>query len=193
MSAKGTPDRRRQRREESRRRILDAAWALSRERGLTGWTLRDLGTAVGMRAPSLYVYFDSKFALYDALFADGYTTLLQRAEAVERPEDPRETVKVAARLFLEFAVEDAARYQLLFLRTIPGFEPSLGSYALSVQVLGMLADTLAEAGAEGPRELDLWTAVLAGIAAQQTSNDPGGSRWTRLLDTAFERFLPAEG
>ena len=69
-------DPRAARREASLRRILDAAWELSRERGLTGWTLRDLGTAVGMRAPSLYVYFDSKNALYDALFSDGYRSLL---------------------------------------------------------------------------------------------------------------------
>lgn len=190
-------DPRAARREASLRRILDAAWELSRERGLTGWTLRDLGTAVGMRAPSLYVYFDSKNALYDALFADGYRSLLDRvAEAdrqADRPADPRETLRRAAHLYVDFCVQDPARTQLLFLRTIPGFEPSPESYALAQQVLVRLAEALAEAGVPDPADLDLWTAVLTGLATQQTSNDPHGDRWSRLVDTAVDRMLPATG
>jgi AcrR family transcriptional regulator len=45
----GTPSRAR-RRQETVRRILGAAWRLSRRDGLTGSTLRDLGALVGMRA-----------------------------------------------------------------------------------------------------------------------------------------------
>ena len=33
--------------------------------------LRDLAAMVGLRQPSLYAYFDSKHALYDAMFAEG--------------------------------------------------------------------------------------------------------------------------
>jgi AcrR family transcriptional regulator len=178
------------RRAASVRRILDAAWELSRERGLSGWTLRDLGGAVGMRAPSLYVYFDSKFALYDALFADGYRSLLDAIEVFERPDDPRVAVRRAAHLYVDFCVADPARMQLLFLRTIPGFEPSAESYALAQQVLAQLAGALAAAGVPSPEDLDLWTAVVTGLATQQTSNDPGGDRWSRLVDTAVDRLLP---
>ena len=182
--------RRSARREASLRRILDAAWTLSHERGLSGWTLRDLGAAVGMRAPSLYGYFDSKFALYDALFADGYRRLLERAGDLVRTADPRADVRRAAHLFVGFCVEDPARTQLLFLRTIPGFEPSAGSYALAVAALEQLAEVLAAAGIDAASDLDLWTAVLTGLATQQTSNDPGGDRWSRLVDTAVDRLLP---
>jgi AcrR family transcriptional regulator len=178
------------RREASVRRILDAAWSLSRERGLAGWTLRDLGAAVGMRAPSLYGYFDSKAALYDALFADGYRRLLERAEALPRSADPRADLRRAARFFVGFCVEDPPRMQLLFLRTIPGFAPSAGSYALAVEALDQLAGALADAGVTDPVDVDLWTAVLTGLATQQISNDPGGERWTGLVDTAVDRLLP---
>jgi AcrR family transcriptional regulator len=58
-----------QRHEQTRRDIVDASWALARERGLTGWALRDVADVLGMRAPSLYVYVDSKNAIYDAVFA----------------------------------------------------------------------------------------------------------------------------
>lgn len=183
--------RRDARRAATTRRLLDAAWGLSRERGLTGWTLRDLASTVGMRAPSLYEYVDSKNALYDALFADGYTRLLERAGDVVVSEDPRLAVRQIAKLFMEFAVEDPARFQLLFLRTIPGFEPSPASYALAVQSLDLLVDALGRAGIHGEQEVDLWTAMITGLASQQVSNDPGGTRWSDLVDTAVDRFLQA--
>ena len=52
----GTPNRDRvaERRAARRREILDAAWAIAREVGLTQITLRDVAERVGMQAPSLY-------------------------------------------------------------------------------------------------------------------------------------------
>ena len=38
-----------------------------------------------MRQPSLYEYFDSKHALYDAMFADGNRQLLERLDAAQAP------------------------------------------------------------------------------------------------------------
>ena len=178
------------RRQETVRRILEAAWDLSRERGLTGWTLRDLGAEGGMRAPSLYEYAASKNALFDLMFADGYRLLLEQVEAAERPDDPAELVRVAARLFVSFAAEEPARFQLLFQHTAPGFEPSAESMELALRALGALAEVLAEAGVRDPADVDLWTAVLTGLASQQVSNDPGGDRWLRLVDPAADRLLP---
>ena len=34
--------------------------------------------------------------------------------------------------------------------------------------------------------MDLWTALLSGLTAQQLSNDPGGDRWSRLLDESVD-------
>ena len=57
------------RHEVARREIIDAAWAQAEKVGIAAMSLRDLGRAVGMRAPSLYTYFASKDAIYDAMFA----------------------------------------------------------------------------------------------------------------------------
>ncbi|HST66403.1 MAG TPA: TetR/AcrR family transcriptional regulator [Mycobacteriales bacterium] len=176
------------RRQETVRRILDAAWRLSRERGLTGWTLRDLGAEVGMRAPSLYEYAASKNALFDQMFADGYRRLGERIDGLQRPADPVELARAGARLFVGFAAEEPARFQLLFQFTAPGFAPSAESMALARRPLDELAGVLVAAGVD-PAELDLWTAVLTGLASQQVSNDPGGDRWLRLTDTALDRLL----
>jgi AcrR family transcriptional regulator len=183
--------KRAQRREETVRRILDAAWELSQDRGLTGWTLRDLGAAVGMRAPSLYGYAESKNALFDLMFADGYRAFLRRIESTERPDDPLEQVRAAARTFVAFAAEDPPRFQLLFQFTASGFAPSAESTALADAALGALAEALRAAGVRDRADIDLWTAVLTGLVSQQVSNDPGGDRWVSLVDRAVGRLLPA--
>jgi len=170
-------------------RILEAAWILARSQGLTGWTMRELATAVGLRAPSLYAHFASKHEIYDAMFADGYRAFIARADAVELPSDPRAAARAAAHTFVEFAVADPARLNLLFLRVIPGFAPTASSYALAEEVYARGVGILARAGLTEPSRVDLWTAVLSGLATQQVSNDPGGDRWVRLVDHAVDLLL----
>jgi AcrR family transcriptional regulator len=185
-------DRRAQRHATTRQEILDAAWQLARDRGLTGWSLREVAEAVGMRAPSLYVYFDGKDAIYDAMFAQGYEQLLADVEEVPVDGVPTAVLRRAAHAFFDFYVSDPARHQLLFHRAIPGFTPSEASYALARRALDRLREVLAASGLDRPETVDLWTALLTGLAAQQASNDPGGDRWARLVDPAVDMFLASE-
>src|SRR2546427_4509460 len=123
------------RREAKVASIVESAWQLAREHGIGGVSLHALAREVGMRQPSLYAYFDSKHALYDAMFADGNRQLIERLDALELPDDPRAAVKVFMRAFVDFSLEDPARSTLLFQRSIPGFTPSHSSYALAQAVL----------------------------------------------------------
>jgi AcrR family transcriptional regulator len=182
-------DRRAERHQATKAEILDAAWDVVREEGLAGLSLRDLAKRVGMQAPSLYQYFDSKHAIYDAMFAEANRELLDRYKQLRESGDPVRDLRAGARLFLEFTTEDPARYQLLFQRTIPGFEPSPESYAIAVELLQMGRERLAQAGITDQRALDLWTGLLAGLSAQQNSNEPGGNRWIRLVDEAVDMYV----
>jgi AcrR family transcriptional regulator len=182
-------DRRSIRHEATRREIVDAAWELAREHGLAGISLRDLARQVGMQAPSLYSYFPSKAAIYDAMFAEGNREYLERLRALPRARDDRRLLLAGARAFVEFCVEDPVRYQLLFQRTIPDFEPSPDSYADALAVLDVAREQLSSIGITDTAALDLWTALITGLVDQQLSNDPGGDRWTRLLPQAVDMFL----
>ena len=115
--------------------IRDVAWGLVSADGLAGLSLRELGARVGLRAQSLYVYFPSKHAIYDAMFLEGNLELLDRRRSLELDADPVIALRQSARQFVDFCTEDLARYQLLFQRTIPGFEPSEESYAVAREVL----------------------------------------------------------
>jgi AcrR family transcriptional regulator len=187
----GTPkrDRRAERREATRAEILEAAWEQVRAEGLAALSLRDLARRVGMQAPSLYSYFDSKHAIYDAMFAEGAQECLDRSRAVEASGDALRDLQAGARMFVRFCTEDPVRYQLMFQRFIPGFEPSPESYAIAVETLEIGREWLARAGLTDPRDLDLFTAVTAGLTNQQISNDPGGDRWIGLVDEAVEMFF----
>jgi len=151
-------------------------------------SLGDVARHVGIRPPSLYWYFPSKNAIYDAMFAQANRQLLERIAAREWPEDLRELLRAVARFFVQFGTEDVARYQLMFQRSIPDFEPSPESYALALRVLEEMRERFAAAGLRDPADLDLWTALVAGLAAQQTANQPGGDRWLRLTDEAAEMY-----
>ncbi len=177
------------RRAQSRADILAAAWDLCRESGLAGLSLRELAAAVGIRAPSLYSYFDSKHAIYDAMYRQGYEQLAASERLLTETAPGRERLRRGARVFFDFCVADPVRYQLLFQRTIPGFEPSAESYALAVAQLEVGRRLLVENGFDDDRLLDLWTALLSGLTAQQIANDPGGDRWGRLVDAAVDMFV----
>jgi AcrR family transcriptional regulator len=181
-------DRRAERRAATRAEILDAAWDLVRAEGLAGLSLRDLARQVGMQAPSLYSYFDSKHAIYDAMFAQGALEFVLREAEVADSGDALRDLKAGMHRFVGFCTEDPVRYQLLFQRTIPGFEPSPESYAISMQGLEALRARMARLDIADDA-LDLLTAIGTGLTDQQISNDPGGDRWIRRIDEAMEMFF----
>ncbi len=179
------PARRRARMES----VLEAAWAMAREDGLAAVSLHEVARRIGIRQPSLYAYVDSKAGLYDAMFAQAAETMLRDVSTATYPADPREAVVEVSRRIVDFATADVARYQLLFLRTLPGFEPRPDSYALSLEFLEWLGPRLRAAGVEDPADVDIYTALIAGLVVQQTSNDPDGDRWTRHLETVLWLFF----
>jgi AcrR family transcriptional regulator len=178
-----------ERREAKVASIVAAAWQLAREHGVAGLSLHALAREVGMRQPSLYEYFDSKHALYDAMFVDGNRQLLERLDALRLPRDPRAAVKKYMRTFMDFAMEDAARTELLFQRHIPDFTPSPASYALAEDVLGRAVKLLHEAGVTQQGDIDCMVAMVAGLMDAQLSNEPGGTRWTRHLNRLVDLYV----
>src|SRR6202023_1669851 len=107
-----------------------------------------------MEPQSLYAYFPSKHAIYDAMFAQGNRELLEGRRELDVYPDPVTSLTQTARLFVEFCASDPVRYQLMFQRTIPGFEPSAESYALAKKGLDMSRDRLTAVGGKNQADLD---------------------------------------
>ena len=184
-----TADKVTRRREAKVASIVASAWKLAREHGIAGVSLHALAREVGMRQPSLYEYFDSKHALFDAMFADGNRQLLDRLDALTLPRDPRAALKKFMGAFVAFALEDPARCELLFERHVPGFTPSPESYALAEEALERAAKLMNDAGVTQQGDIDCIVAMVAGLMEAQLSNDPGGNRWTRHLNRLVDLYV----
>lgn len=189
MTPRPTTDRRRERHEAKRATIIDEAWKLARRDGLGAISLRDLAAQVDLRQPSLYAYFDSKLALYDAMFADGNRKLLAATTALPDRDQPTEALIELVEAIIRFSTEDPVRHELLFHRPVPGFEPSAESYAIALEFYELASGRVVAAGANTPDDLDLFTAIVAGLCDQQVANDPGGERWVRLSRRAMQMYL----
>ena len=176
--------RRQRRRQESIEQVLDVAVEVMADHGVVGLTLGEVARRMGIRPPSLYVYFDGKNALYDALFERGWRELLATMRGVRAAGDGRDLVGeliTSQTAFARWAVEHPAYAPLMFWRPVPGFSPSDHAYAAAVELEQMSRDFLAvlqSAGLLRPdADLDVvyrtQTAVISGVITQQLANAPG--------------------
>jgi len=190
------------RRQQTIEEALDAAVAIMEEAGVGGLSMSEVARRLGMRQPSLYKYFPSLHAVYDALFARGLELSGAAVRAAVAP-GPRGvvTIRAAGRALVRWAVENPALAQLLYWRPVPGFAPTAATFAVSVQLVDQLRAALAaavQAGAlhpsaasdEAPR---LFTIVLSGVISQQMANEPAADydtgMFTSLTDAALDMFF----
>ena len=198
------PDRRARRRQETIAEILDIAVELMGREGVAGLSLSDIARRLGIQPPSLYKYFPSRIAIYNALFESGQAQHLSVVRAAAEAAEPGLPA-------LDAAMDASARWchahqvlaQLLFWRPAPGFEASPEAMAPSVEMVEVLRSTLRDAqelgqlgrGAAQDEGLALLSIVQAGIVSQQLSNEPTAAfargRFTSLLPNAVAMFVAA--
>jgi AcrR family transcriptional regulator len=188
-------DRIAERREAASQEILDAAWAVAREKGLAELTLRDVAERVGMQPPSLYSYFSSKNDICDAMFRQAWLEAedMQTEAIATAPEAPRARVQHLIRYFFDFGAADLARYQLMNQRTIPGFEPSAEAFAPSQRTVQVSVEALAELGITDRGDVEILFALIGGLVDQQLANDPGGTSRSVLLERAIDMWADGVG
>jgi AcrR family transcriptional regulator len=194
-----TPDRRQRRRQETIEEVLDIAVEIMATDGVAGLSLGEVARRMGIRPPSLYVYFPSKMALYDALFARGAREVHDEMAAaygrlVDVATSLEEYLLTTSATYIRWRVSHPVYSQLLYWRPVPGFVPSEEAYAPAVelveQAIGVFR-ALQERGwirADVPAE-DVfrdWTVITSGVASQQMSNAPDES----FEDGRFTAALP---
>jgi AcrR family transcriptional regulator len=177
-------DRRHRRRQETIEEVLDTAAAIMAEQGAGGLSIGEVARRMGIRPPSLYVYFPSKHALYDALFARGARLLLATMERLEASLPAgaglEQRLRIAAATMVRWSVEHQAYSQLLFWRPVPGFTPSPAAYQPAMRLLEVAHGHFAELQSSGLLRADVavevivrdWTIVVSGVISQQLSNLP---------------------
>jgi len=201
---RATPDGRRQRRrEQTIVEILDAAVQAMADDGVAGMSLSDVARRVGMRPPSLYEYFPSKLAIYDAVFRAGFEEMnVFVRQAVSDPEaDPLAALRQGYPAAVRWCVEHPVQAQLMFWRPVPGFDPSPASFEPSVDQMNDFRTVVGWAVQRGqlrPEAItndagQLYAVVFSGVITEQLANDPNGGfsdgQYSRLAAEALEMWI----
>jgi AcrR family transcriptional regulator len=101
---------------DTRQRIKEEATRLFVEHGVGDVSVRDIATAVGMKAPNLYAHFRSREDLVRELFSEGYAAYSNLlAEAAEARTDFRGKLEAMVRLICRLHDEDMVRFRFLLL------------------------------------------------------------------------------
>jgi AcrR family transcriptional regulator len=98
-----------------RRALLDAARQLAEERGIDGFTLREVARRAGVSHAAPYHHFADKTALVEALAVETYRHLAQALQqACDRKRgDALDRLCAIGIAYVEFAVEHPAEFRLL--------------------------------------------------------------------------------
>jgi AcrR family transcriptional regulator len=197
------PDRRARRRQETIEEILDIALEVMAEEGVNGLTLAEVARRLGVQPPSLYKYFDSLIALYDALFRRGqYAHLQAMRTAMDQTAPGLDALAAGLQASGRWCLANGPLAQLMFWRPVPRFEPSADSMAPSIEMIDLQRRALADAVAArqlGPAATSeetvyLLSVFISGVIGQALANDPdlpwGTGRFTPLLPKLID-VLPA--
>jgi AcrR family transcriptional regulator len=178
-------DRRQRRRQETITEVLDIAVDIMATEGVAGLSLGEVARRMGIRPPSLYVYFPSKHALYDAVFARGAAEVLAHMRVAlsgigTSDGSLEEMLLATAHAFVGWSVQHPAYTQLLFWRPVPGFAPSAEAYAPAVELVHLSNERFTMLRQRGLIRADAdldevqrdWTVLNSGVISQQLSNAP---------------------
>ena len=203
VPAASRPDRRARRRQETIQEILDIARAVMSEEGVNGLSLAEVARRLGVQPPSLYKYFPSLMAIYDALFLEGQRENLEVMRAGMHTAEPGlEALIAGLEASGRWGLANRAVAELLFWRPVPNFHPSPEAFSVSMEMVEIQREMLAEAVARGELgpaaneegAIYLISTLIAGALGQAIANEPdvpwGEGRFTSWFPTLM-RLLPA--
>jgi AcrR family transcriptional regulator len=196
------PDRRARRRQETITEILDIAVNVMTEHGVNGLTLAEVARRLGVQTPSLYKYFPSINAVYDALFKQAASkNLAVLQQAMTGGEPGLDALTLGLEASGRWVLEHQALAQLLFWRPVPGFEPSSEAFAPSEEIARLQQQAIRDAvdagqlGRDALKDAGIMVSVLIkGVLTQAMANEPhlqwGQGRFTPLFPRLM-KLLPA--
>jgi AcrR family transcriptional regulator len=101
--------------EETRSNILEAAYAIVKEEGWQGLSMRKIADKIEYTAPIIYEYFSNKDAILNELTGKGFIKLAKELqEARDKFEKPEEQLEAMWMAYWDFAFTDTEMYQVMF-------------------------------------------------------------------------------
>jgi AcrR family transcriptional regulator len=128
--------------------LTSAADLLERE-GPDGLSVRRIAAAAGVAPMGVYNHFESKFGIIEALFVQGFERLREAIAATRDIEDPYEALRQGGRRYRELALAHPMAYRIMFLRPVPGFDPTDQALEVAGEAFAALVSSVERAIAAG--------------------------------------------
>ncbi|MDQ0784550.1 TetR/AcrR family transcriptional regulator [Streptomyces sp. B3I8] len=131
-------------RDETKRRVIEAASRLLAEGGRTAVTTRAVCAGSGIQAPTLYRLFNDMNGLLQAVAAEGFERYLAGKSELRRHADPVDDLRAGWDLHLGFGLENPGHYLIMFGEPWP--EAPIPAAEAALSVLRGLVQRIAETG-----------------------------------------------
>jgi AcrR family transcriptional regulator len=194
-------DRRARRRQETIEEICDIAVDIMAAEGVNALSIAEIARRLGVRPPSLYKYFPSLMAIFDALFRRGQLAHLEEfRQALNSAEPGLPALTAALDASGRWCLANPTLAQLLFWRPVPNFEPTPEAFAPSIEMVSLQRDALAEAVARGQlrdeassdEAVALLGTMINGVVGMAIANEPdvawGQGQFSRQFARLMEMF-----
>lgn len=190
-----TQTRRERMRAATLEEIKATAWKQIAEQGVPALSLRAIAREMGMTAPGLYRYFESRDDLVTTLIAEAFDSFAESLEAARDAlpaGDHLGRFQAVCRAYFAWARHNPAHYTLIFGAPVPGYEMGAAAQPAARRGFLVLQGLVGEAHAAGrlrPRltrgdvEIDLESALAAspGLLAQYQALQQYGMPYTPLV------------
>ena len=173
---------------EFRERIGDAAATLYGRGGEAAVSMREIARAVGASPMGLYRYFDDRDAIIAYLRTRAFTRFAERLEAAfAKGSEPFARARAVGRAYLDFALENASDYRLMFSLSQPNEDknsPLAKASARATLTVTRHVDDLVKAGivVGDSKEIGraLWAAAHGVIVLHLAGRLPKGANVREL-------------
>ncbi|HNR86201.1 MAG TPA: TetR/AcrR family transcriptional regulator [Taishania sp.] len=112
-------ERKKGKKEDVRKLILDAAKKLFIEQGYEATSMRNIATEINYSPTTIYLYYKDKGDIIYALHQEGFTILKMLFMPLATVEAPFERLKALGRTYLNFAKEYPEYYEVMFMMKEP--------------------------------------------------------------------------
>lgn len=117
----GIAERKDRERQEMRTKILEAAAAMFVQDGYEKTSLRGIAEKIEYSVGTIYLYFKDKTEVFHALMTQGFEMLLEKFRQMpcDPERDPLACLRDIAKLYMSFANDNPAYYDLMFVMRKP--------------------------------------------------------------------------
>lgn len=154
--------------------VVSAAIDLVDRHGADAVTVRGLAAEAGVSPMTIYNHFGDMAGVFDAVFIEGFDLLTDYVRDDGGNAEPFAALRHRGHRYRDFALENPALYDVMFLRVVPGFEPSDDALLHAAVAFGCLEGSvlrLADAGFVERASIplvaqQLWSALHGAVALE---------------------------